>query len=130
MNNPLGKHLLLDLFHCQSDALCDQEKLDQILTECVRLVGATIVQKVFHPFEPEGSGVSIVFVLAESHLSLHSWPEDKFRYVSIDMYTCGQCDPMKMLSYIKDQLKPTEVKEQLIIRGLADERMRESGSSC
>ena len=81
--NALGRHLLLELFDCDTDAINNVEGVKGALIEAAKRAQATIVDVVFHEFNP--FGVSGVVVIAESHLSIHTWPE--YRYAAVDIFT-------------------------------------------
>ena len=83
--NALGRHLLLELFDCDLEAINNLEGVKQTLVEAARRAQATIVDVVFHEFNP--FGISGVVVIAESHLSIHTWPE--YRYAAVDIFSCG-----------------------------------------
>ena len=83
--NALGRHLLLELFDCDLDAINNVETVKAALIEAAKRAQATIVDVVFHEFNP--FGVSGVVVIAESHLSIHTWPE--YRYAAVDIFSCG-----------------------------------------
>lgn len=83
--NALGRHLLLELFDCDFDAIANLENVKGALVEAAKRAHATIVDVVFHEFNP--FGVSGVVVIAESHLSIHTWPE--YRYAAVDIFSCG-----------------------------------------
>ncbi len=83
-----GMHLLVDLWGARN--LSDPALIDTALCEAARAAGATILHSHFHHFSPNG-GVSGVVVLAESHISIHTWPERHF--AAIDIFMCGDCDP-------------------------------------
>jgi S-adenosylmethionine decarboxylase proenzyme len=92
--------------------------LKQYLHEAVRLSGATIVRSVFHRYSPQG--VSGVVVIAESHLSIHTWPE--YDYAAIDFFTCGESvDPYKGFDYIKNKLASGNAQFSVIKRGMPSE---------
>jgi S-adenosylmethionine decarboxylase len=82
----VGKHLLLDLKDCERKLLSDSEFLKDTLLSACRVAGATILSESFHSFPPYG-GVSGVVIIAESHFSVHTWPE--YDYAAIDIFTCG-----------------------------------------
>jgi len=114
MDNPRGTHLIIDLFDCASDKILDDMKaIEKILDECVKITGVTCLGKLSHHFKP--SGVTMIYLLEESHISAHSWPGN--RYISIDYYTCGSADPTKVLDYISEQFKPARLKYRVIERG-------------
>lgn len=83
-----GTHLLVDLWDAQN--LTDPALIDRTLREAALASGATILHSHFHHFSPNG-GVSGVLVLAESHISIHTWPERDF--AAVDIFMCGACDP-------------------------------------
>ena len=88
-----GTHLLVDLWGATN--LCDPDHIDRALREAAEAAGATILHGHFHHFSPNG-GVSGVLVLAESHISIHTWPERDF--AAIDIFMCGACDPYRRTS--------------------------------
>jgi S-adenosylmethionine decarboxylase proenzyme len=81
-----GSQVVLDLYECETDHLDDVAWVKATLVNAARAAGATIVQTVFHKFAPWG--ISGVVVIAESHLAIHIWPEN--RYAAIDVFTCGE----------------------------------------
>ncbi|MDG6093616.1 adenosylmethionine decarboxylase [Acetobacter sp. AN02] len=83
-----GTHLLVDLWDAKN--LDDPDRIDATLREAAIVAGATILHSHFHHFSPNG-GVSGVVVLAESHISIHTWPERNF--AAVDIFMCGACDP-------------------------------------
>ena len=83
--NALGRHLLVELNDCNREVLNDLDLLrDAMLTAAIRC-GAVILGDSFHRFSPQG--VSGVVVIAESHISIHTWPE--YGYAAADVFTCG-----------------------------------------
>jgi S-adenosylmethionine decarboxylase len=81
----LGRHLLLELRECNIAVLDDLKYLENALVSAAKEAGATVLDKSFHQFAPQG--VSGVVLIAESHLSLHTWPEHA--YAAVDIFTCG-----------------------------------------
>lgn len=84
-----SQHLAIDYHGCDPVVLDDPARLRRLLVEAARAAGATVVAVSDHRFEPQG--VSVVVVLEESHLSIHSWPEH--RHAAVDFFTCGDCHP-------------------------------------
>jgi S-adenosylmethionine decarboxylase len=82
----LGSQVVLDLYECETGRLDDIAWVKKTLVNAARVAGATIVDTVFHKFAP--CGISGVVVIAESHLAIHIWPEN--RYAAIDVFTCGE----------------------------------------
>ena len=91
-----GMHLLVDLWGARG--LDDPARIDAALRSAAEAAGATILHGHFHHFSPNG-GVSGVLVLAESHISIHTWPERDF--AAIDIFMCGACDPYKSIPVIE-----------------------------
>ena len=83
--NALGRHLLLELKDCNEEVLNDLDFLKGCLNEAAVQCGATVVGESFYHFSPHG--VSGVVNIAESHLSIHTWPE--YGYAAVDVFTCG-----------------------------------------
>ncbi len=111
----LGRHLLVELSGCDRVLLNDQARLREYMCEAVRLSGATIVETVFHRYNPHG--VSGVVVIAESHISLHTWPE--YGYAAVDFFTCGETvDPYKAHDYLKEQLGASSAQVNEVRRGI------------
>ncbi|MEL3889677.1 adenosylmethionine decarboxylase [Ferrovibrio sp. MS7] len=110
-----GQHLIIDLWggkHLDNLAL-----VKQTLTEAVEAIGATLLNIDLHHFEPNG-GISGVAVLAESHMSIHSWPEKG--YAALDVFVCGDCQPAKAIpvlrrAFLPDTIQCTEMKRGLIL---------------
>jgi len=81
----LGRHLILEIWDADPHLLNDAHALEKLLLQAARAANATVIQSVFHRFSPYG--VSGVVVIAESHLTVHTWPE--YGYAAIDIFTCG-----------------------------------------
>lgn len=82
----LGRHLLVEFAGCDAKKLNDLPFIKHVLLETARRCRATIVDTVFHKFNP--NGVSGVVVIAESHISIHTWPE--YGYAAVDIFSCGK----------------------------------------
>jgi len=110
----LGNHLLVELYECDSDKLNDLKKVERVLGEAVRISGATALKASFHQFEPQG--VSGVIIIAESHFTIHTWPE--YGYAALDIFTCGESiDSQKALDYIEKELDVKTLSVTEIKRG-------------
>jgi S-adenosylmethionine decarboxylase len=108
-----GTHLLLDLWGASN--LTDPARIDVALRDAAEAAGATILHSHFHHFGPDG-GVSGVLVLAESHISIHTWPERDF--AAVDIFMCGACDPYRSLPVLKATFQPNAVLLSEQRRGL------------
>ena len=99
-----GMHLLVDLWG--ATRLDDPAHIDAALREAALTAGATILHSHFHHFTPNG-GVSGVVVLAESHISIHTWPERNF--AAVDLFMCGDCDPHDSIPVLRAAFTPDRV---------------------
>ncbi|GCE64486.1 adenosylmethionine decarboxylase [cyanobiont of Ornithocercus magnificus] len=81
----VGKHCILDLYDCDARKLDDEAFLKTTIAAAARSAGATLISLIAHRFEPQG--VTGLALLAESHISIHTWPESC--YAAVDVFTCG-----------------------------------------
>jgi S-adenosylmethionine decarboxylase len=105
----LGTHLLIELRDCNPEILKSLEKVKKILTSAAKEAKATIVDNSFHEFNP--FGISGVVVIAESHLTIHTWPE--YCYAAVDIFTCG--DVIKPELAVSCLVKKFECKNPSIV---------------
>ena len=112
----VGAHVLADFWGCESQLLDDADFLIKTLRQAANM---TILAEKAHKFEPQG--FTGLLLLAESHLSIHTYPESS--YAAIDVFTCGGGITKKAIDYLKTVLQPTKVKETLIQRGIPDEAL-------
>ncbi len=99
-----GMHLLVDLWGASN--LGDPALIDAALRDAAIRAGATILHSHFHHFTPNG-GVSGVVVLAESHISIHTWPERNF--AAVDIFMCGACNPHDAIPVLQAAFHPERV---------------------
>ncbi|GAC19952.1 adenosylmethionine decarboxylase [Paraglaciecola arctica] len=107
-----GKHLLLDLY--QAIHLSDKSVIEKALLEAAEACDAKVLQKNFHSFGEE-QGITGMLLLAESHISIHTWPESHF--AAVDIFMCGNCDPELAIAPIKKYLHPKSVDVREFDRG-------------
>jgi S-adenosylmethionine decarboxylase len=107
-----GAHLIIDLYGAQR--LDDIDHIEATLRRCVAAAGATLLHIHLHHFEPNG-GVSGVAVLAESHISIHSWPEA--HYAALDVFMCGDAEPEKCVPVLREAFSPARVAVSELLRG-------------
>ncbi len=107
-----GAHLIIDLY--DAERLDDLDHIEATLRRCVDEAGATLLHIHLHHFEPNG-GVSGVAVLAESHISIHSWPENG--YAALDVFMCGNAEPDKCVPVLRDAFKPSKIAVSELLRG-------------
>lgn len=111
----LGRHILVEFFQCDQDYLNDVDHIRKIMIQATKDCGATMVTENFHHFSPHG--VSGVIVIAESHLTIHTWPEHG--YAAVDLFTCGETvDPWIAFDVLKEGLKSQEYTYNELKRGL------------
>lgn len=108
-----GSHLLLDLWDAEN--LTDPAAIEQALRDAALAADASILHVHLHQFGPDG-GVSGVLVLAESHISIHTWPERGF--AAIDIFMCGACDPYRSVPVLKAAFRPRSIHLSEQRRGL------------
>ena len=108
-----GMHLLIDLWGAKN--LDSPALIDETLCAGAVEAGATILHSHFHHFTPNG-GVSGVVVLAESHISIHTWPERDF--AALDVFMCGCCDPYKVIPFLQAAFGPSTIDIDEQRRGL------------
>ena len=107
-----GSHLIVDLRN--ASRLDDIDFIEQTLVEAVNAAGASLLHIHLHHFSP-GGGVSGVAVLAESHISIHTWPEHGF--AALDVFMCGQCNPHEAIPVLERAFAPGSIDVQEIMRG-------------
>ncbi len=107
-----GTHLIVDLWGGSN--LNNATFIEETLRECIEVSGATLLHIHIHAFEP--NGLSGVAVLAESHISFHSWPDEG--YMALDIFMCGKAEPHKCLPVLKKAFKPESVQINDLKRGV------------
>jgi S-adenosylmethionine decarboxylase len=114
----LGTHIIVELSECNARILADVDLVTNILVTAAKEAGAEVLQTAFHRFMPQG--VSGVVVIAESHLSIHTWPE--YGYAAMDIYTCGDhTDPWKACRYAAEKFGAKQMLTTEVRRGLQDD---------
>ena len=111
----IGRHVVIELYDCDATTLNDVDAVEAHLIEAAKRCRTTIVGHVFHKFGE--IGVSGVVVVAESHLSIHTWPEHG--YAAVDFFTCGaRPEPQRGLDYLKEAFRAGSGCLLEIARGL------------
>ena len=98
-----GSHLFVDSWDAAH--LDDIDVIEDTLHEAIEAAGATLLHMHLHPFEP--NGVSGVAVLAESHISIHTWPERG--YAARDVFMCGDAEPMRAVDVLRKRCTPSRI---------------------
>jgi len=107
-----GTHLIVDLW--QAEGLNDADLIERTLVRCIKEAQATLLHFHIHAFEP--NGLSGVAVLAESHISFHSWPDQG--YMALDIFMCGNSQPHKCIPVLKEAFKPGSIQINDLKRGI------------
>jgi S-adenosylmethionine decarboxylase len=106
-----GVHLIIDLHG--AERLDDIDHIEATLRECVTAANATLLHIHLHHFQP--NGVSGVAVLAESHISIHTWPEAG--YAALDVFMCGDANPDKCIPVLREAFRAKRLDVDEILRG-------------
>ena len=111
----LGRQVLVEFYDCNTEKINDVAFIESSFLEATRASGATIISHNFHKFSPHG--ISGVVVIAESHVSIHSWPE--YNYAAVDIFTCGDSiDPWVIQEHLKEALESQNISSMEMKRGM------------
>lgn len=113
IHQPAGQHLLADLSGIDAVRLSNSILLEKLLLQAAQAAGAQVLFSHFHGFGT-GLGVTGVVLLAESHITIHTWPENG--YAAADIFMCGAAQPELALTVIEQALAPTQRQISLIER--------------
>lgn len=101
----VGNHCILELYDCPRELLNDALLIQKVLQEAAKTAQATLLHLTLHQFHPQG--ITALALLAESHISIHTWPE--IGYAAIDVFTCGQrTKPEKACQYLVKIFRPRQ----------------------
>jgi S-adenosylmethionine decarboxylase len=113
---PSGQHILADLYGINPMHLNDPDAVERLLRASAQAAGATILSSHFHTFG-SGQGVTGVVILAESHISIHTWPE--FGFAAVDIFMCGNSEPQRALDVLQQAFSAGSCTVKTIARGAA-----------
>lgn len=111
-----GEHYLIDLLDCYPEIIKLVDPTREIVLRAAKECGATILDDLFHQFQP--FGVSGVVLIAESHISIHTWPENGF--VAVDIFTCGEMAPQVAVDIMRKDFRAKEAIVKVVMRGQLD----------
>ena len=112
-----GRHVAVDTWGVDFDLLNSAEFLEAHMVEAAEACGATVLSVQAKQFEPQGA--TVLVLLSESHLSIHTYPEKGF--AALDCYTCGETvDPQLAIDYMISILKPATVHAKKLVRGMGE----------
>lgn len=110
----VGKHVFGDLYDCDPELLSDQEYLERVVKEASEIGNMRLLEVKSWKI---GLGVSVIGIVLESHISIHTWPE--YSYATVDVYSCGaHTDPEKAFNYIARALRASRIKINIVDRTL------------
>jgi len=113
----LGHQIIAEFYGCNRESLNDVDFIRSAMVIAAEKAGATIVTDTFHHFSPHG--VSGAVIIAESHLSIHTWPE--YGYAAVDLFTCGDTvSSKKAFENLRESLESTQVSTIEMHRGQVD----------
>lgn len=117
-----GRHVAIDAWGVAFERLNDAEWLQTQLVEAAEASGATVLSVQAKQFEPQGA--TVLVLLSESHLSIHTYPEKGF--AAIDCYTCGETvDPQTAIDYMVAVLQPKRYYAKKLVRGIGEMRVED-----
>jgi S-adenosylmethionine decarboxylase len=125
VDSSVGTHLLADLHGVDADLLQDPAALESLLRAAAAAAGARVLNSHFHSFGA-GDGVTGVVLLAESHISIHTWPESGL--AAADIFMCGRAVPGRALKVLIDGLAPARQHVHTLARGFAGQTNGFAGS--
>ena len=113
LESRLGQHIILDIWG--ADGLTEIEHIEKAFAAMAEAASATLLKMQFHHFG-EGCGITGVALLAESHISIHSWPE--YNYAAIDIFMCGDSDIQRAIPVVKEYFTPASMQVTHLSRGV------------
>ena len=113
----LGTHILIELYDCNCEILNDADRIEAFMNEAAEKSGATIVSSHCNRFNP--IGISAVVIIAESHVTIHTWPEHGS--AAVDVFTCGdKVKPWIVRDILEERLEAKRCSAMEMRRGLFD----------
>lgn len=115
----VGKHILLDLFEVSEKTFekiykANFENFNDFICKIIKTNGATLLNSNVNHFNERGAFTAL-YLLAESHISIHTWPEHN--YIAIDIFTCGDSNTQEIANEIKKYFESKKITEKLFFRG-------------
>ncbi|VAX36800.1 S-adenosylmethionine decarboxylase proenzyme, prokaryotic class 1B [hydrothermal vent metagenome] len=117
MKKKFGQQYLVELIGCQAKKLEQVEDVRKVLMEAAKKSKAKVIKEFFHQFEPRG--VTGIILIAESHFSIHTWPEDS--YAAFDVLTCGEMDAQAAIEVLKKNFQAQRINVRVMDRGIIQE---------
>lgn len=114
LKKEFGKHYLVEYYGCDIAQIKFVDEVQKVLKQAAIKSQATLLKDFYYQFEPYG--VSGIIFIAESHFSIHTWPEDQ--YAALDILTCGQMYPLRAIEDLKLSLRAERMRMKIIPRGI------------
>lgn len=109
-----GRHVYGSLYDCDTEVLSDPKYLRRVVSEAARIGNMTLLDIRMWYMKP---GVSVVGIILESHITIHTWPE--YSFATVDVYSCGRhTDPLSAFKYIVEALKARRYELEVVDRSL------------
>ena len=119
----VGKHVYGNLYGISREVALDHDFLVETMKKAAELSNATIIEVRSWVIPGKKGGVSVIVLVDESHLALHTWSE--YSYATLDVYTCGEhTEPLKGFQYVVERLKPKKYTMHYVVRESRTEEMK------
>jgi S-adenosylmethionine decarboxylase len=120
MDKTLGKHIVADLYNVNELKLMEINKstydtFNLFIKNTLKESNINLLSQTVHHFDGYSGAFTALYLLAESHLSIHTWPEHK--YIALDVFTCGNCDTQLIVDKLVEYFEPKNKKINIMIRG-------------
>jgi S-adenosylmethionine decarboxylase len=109
----IGRHLIIELSN--ASRLDEKQRILEVISAIADVIGATKLRSVIHDFG-EGHGITGLLLLAESHISIHTWPEHE--YAAVDIFMCGQGDIYRSVTVLESYFPEADIEHRLLTRGV------------
>lgn len=113
----IGFHYVVEAAGCDEEILQSADRIREIFLKAAKIGNMEVKASYFFKFSP--TGVSGMVIVAESHISIHTWPE--LGYAALDVYTCGDSDPEKAVDYILERIGARHAHVSEVRRGIREE---------
>jgi S-adenosylmethionine decarboxylase proenzyme len=129
----LGRHIIADMFDVNMEKLNNinsntenLETWDRYIKECFEEANITLLTTSWHNFDKKGA-FTVLYLLAESHLSIHTWPEHK--YIALDVFTCGTSNTQLVVNKVIQYFEPLSVETKRLDRGYIEKTKENKNTS-
>lgn len=113
VNKEFGQHYIVEFLECSPEKISHVSEVEKSFLKAAEESRATVISNYFYQFEPQG--VTGVLLLAESHFTIHTWPEDK--YAAVDIFTCGDMDADIAVRVLEKEFEAGKVVTSVVARG-------------